>query len=206
MQQVTVEDQCISGIELTIDQWHGLKCVIHHHHIGTDLFTSEAMVNTTELMRTFDHLQATILFVRLGECNHYADQLIGKHELIFIPVTIILVPLPSSTNARFFLHELRMKVTNGTVAIQQRCNGVDHPLAPCHVTEYIVARSKPKRESCFLAGLIVEVECILTHHVVGDCGRIHLVDFRFAEEILYDDITIAVKIVIHVVFHSILID
>src|SRR5687768_12809768 len=98
--------------------FHCFQCMIHHYPISAYLFTGETMVYPSEFMRTLDHLKTTICFVRFRQRYHYTHQLIRKKELIFIPISIILVPFPGASHFWFLLHQFGMEVADRTFAVK----------------------------------------------------------------------------------------
>src|SRR6185436_20184441 len=85
-----------------------------------------------------------------------------------------------------------MKVADGSLAVKQGLDGIDHATATAHVTEHIVSGCEPKRQPRLLAGLIVEIKGVLTHGIVFQGCLVKLVDLRFAEETFQYEIPIAV--------------
>jgi hypothetical protein len=144
MKQVAVKDQRISGVKIAIDKLHCFEGVVDKGQIGSNLFAGKSVIHSSELMRSFDHLEATVLLIGFCKSNHNTDQLIGEHELILVPVPIVLVPFPCATNTWFFLHEFRVKMANGGIAIEQWSYRADHPLTSCHVSKDVVARREPQ--------------------------------------------------------------
>src|ERR1700732_183219 len=101
------------------------------------------MINPPQFMRTFYYLQTPVFFICFSKCHHYTDQLIREHELVFIPVTVILVPFPSPANLWLFLHQLRMKVAYRGIASKQLLYRTYHLFAPGKVSKNIVPGGKP---------------------------------------------------------------
>ena len=66
MQQIAVEEQCVTRLQLAIHEIHCFQRVFDHDHIRTDLFPGKAMVDTAKLVGALDDLQAAVL---LGRCT-----------------------------------------------------------------------------------------------------------------------------------------
>src|SRR5689334_8017405 len=102
------------------------------------------MVHAPEFVRAFDHLKAPVLFICSGERHHYADQLIRKHKLVFIPIAIILVPFPRTTYTGLLLHKLGMKMADRCIAIEKWFYGIDHSFTSGHVAKDVIAGREPQ--------------------------------------------------------------
>jgi len=98
-----------------------------------------------------DDLKTAVLTVSPREGDHYTDQLIGIHELIFIPVPVVLMPLPGAPDAGFLLHKLGMKVAYRCVNTDQFRNSFYYFPASRKVAEYVIARRKPKGKLCLFS-------------------------------------------------------
>lgn len=176
----TVEDAATVGQEYVISPWLD------------DAFrkSTDDLKRFMDVFNKSDHLQAPVFFIGPGKRNHHAQQLVGEHKLVFIPIAIILVPFPSAAHPGFFLHQLGVKMTNRGQAVQQLRRGVHHSFAAGEVAKYIVAWCEPKRQPCFFTALVIQVQRVFPHGIIFERSCIKCIDFRSGAKFFYHHITI----------------
>src|SRR5258708_28655375 len=140
-----------------MDEFHRLKRIVHHHLIRGYLFDGNAMVGPSRFMRAADHLEAAVLFIGGGQGQHDADQLVGEHKLVLIPIPVILVPFPGPSYPGFFLHELGMEMADVGVAVHELPYSVHQPAAPCEITKNVIAWREPEGEAGVFFRLLIHV-------------------------------------------------
>ena len=74
------------------------------------------MVNPPQLMGSADHLRQPFSLLALVSATITLTSWSG-YMIGFMPITIILVPLPGTANLGFLLHELGMKMANRGIIV-----------------------------------------------------------------------------------------
>src|ERR1041384_6620466 len=88
-----------------------LRSFVHTSHVSTGLIASLVMVYTAHQMRASNHLKTPVLSARPIDRDQTTRH-VGKQTIIRVPITVVLVPLPRSTDERLLQHHLMMVMIN----------------------------------------------------------------------------------------------
>ncbi len=118
VQQVCVEEQCVASFHFTMDQFESIDGRRHPLGIGADLFTGGSVIYATDLVGSSQHLEAAVRSDRPIDRDHAACH-VWKEATEVVPITIVLMPFPSTADMRLFKHHFVVIVIN-LVAQQPR--------------------------------------------------------------------------------------
>src|SRR5687768_4468515 len=105
MQEVTMKEECIPWLHFNIDKFQSLLRFFNPFKIGAGLLSCDAMGESAEFVRTFDHLQASVFAVGWRECRKRGEH-VRVQKAVVVPVAVVLMPFPRAANTRIFLHKL----------------------------------------------------------------------------------------------------
>ena len=94
MEKIAVEEEHIAGIHFDVDKRETLEDSGNAFLIGAGLVSGQYMVDSSEQMRTLDHLKAAVFASGSIDSNRCAAE-IGGEDTILIPVTVVLMPGPN---------------------------------------------------------------------------------------------------------------
>lgn len=126
VEQVGVEKEGCAGGHFAIDAFEVLFGEGDTIWVGSGLCAVFAVFDAAEFVRTFENLEAAVVFVGAIDGDHAAGH-VGVEAVVVVPVAIILVPFPGTTNARLFDHHF--VVVEVDFVVHEFFHGIDYAVA-----------------------------------------------------------------------------
>jgi hypothetical protein len=108
-----MKEQSIPWLHFAIDQFVAPPRLFDPLGISSFLIPRGKMVYSTDSVRATKNLQATVLLRRAINRNQATGH-IRIQTAVGIPISIVLMPFPSTTDSRLFEHHLVMVMINLT--------------------------------------------------------------------------------------------
>ena len=109
-----------------------------------EYFAGKAMIDAPQFVRAFNHLETSIFPGGRRDSHHDRNELVRKHELVFIPVAVVLVPFPGAAHFGFLFHQFTVIMTNRSAGIQQAGYPLYQPAASGKTAVKVIAGSVPE--------------------------------------------------------------
>src|ERR1700752_1215358 len=108
-----MKEKCAAWFHLAVNKFQMFESLVDAIHVGACLITSLVVVYAPHQVRPSNPLQTAIFFGCPIDCNQTTRH-VRKQTTVRVPVTIVLMPLPRSTDKRFLQHHLVMVMINLT--------------------------------------------------------------------------------------------
>ena len=125
MQQIRVEEHRVTRVEFAINEFVPFLRRLNTLQIGSRLLPRLPVINAAEVLRTSQHLQAAVGRGRLINGDHAASHIRIQTAKV-VPIAIILMPFPRSTDTRFLENHLVVVVIN--FVVEQPLHRASDPL------------------------------------------------------------------------------
>src|SRR5690606_9243349 len=129
---------------LAVDDLVPLEDRLDPLHVGAGLVAREDVIDSPEVVRARNHLEAAVLARRLIDRDARAHEERSK-DAVLIPVAVVLVPGPRPAHARILHDHLRVIVID--LAFEDRLRRADELLAPREHPIDPLAGMVPERET-----------------------------------------------------------
>ena len=143
VQEVAVEEEGVARLELAVDPLEPLEGGGDALGVGAGLIADRAVIDPAHLVRALQDLEASVGAGRAIDGDQATGQ-VGEQAAVFVPVAVILVPLPGAADPR--LLEDHLVVVMVDLAAQEPLHGVDDPPAADERAVDVVAQSVADRE------------------------------------------------------------
>src|SRR5208282_5062518 len=163
MEKIAVEEKHIAGIHLDVDKRETLEDSGDAFLVGAGLLSRQYVVDSSEQMRTLDHLKAAVFASGCIDRNGCAAE-IGRKDAVLIPVTVVLMPGPGAAGLRIFHDHLRMVVIN--LVVENPLGRVDDGFAAREHAVDSVTGVVPKGKADNLAAAVVPSEGVVVKGLI----------------------------------------